>query len=120
MNPISPYSGVSFNGLGASIRPELPKPIQKPESVVGEIPSISKTGGKPEVGFENLLGTFVNEVNKKQMEALDTTQALLSGQNVPLHKAMLAMEEASVSFHLMLEVRNKLLEGYQELMRMQV
>jgi flagellar hook-basal body complex protein FliE len=45
---------------------------------------------------------------------------MLSGQNVPLHQVMIASEEASVSFQLMLEVRNKLLDGYQELMRMQV
>ena len=44
----------------------------------------------------------------------------LAGQNVPLHQAMIAMEEASVSFQLMVEVRNKLLESYQELMRMQI
>ena len=45
---------------------------------------------------------------------------LLSGQNIPLHRVMIAMEEASVAFQMMVEVRNKLLEGYQELMRMQV
>jgi flagellar hook-basal body complex protein FliE len=45
---------------------------------------------------------------------------VLSGENVPLHQAMIAMEEASVSFQLMVEVRNKLMESYQELMRMQI
>ena len=45
---------------------------------------------------------------------------MLSGENVPLHQVMIATEEASVSFQLMVEVRNKLLEAYQELMRMQV
>jgi flagellar hook-basal body complex protein FliE len=45
---------------------------------------------------------------------------LQSGQNVSLHQTMIAMEEASVSFQLMVEVRNKVLESYQELMRMQV
>jgi flagellar hook-basal body complex protein FliE len=44
----------------------------------------------------------------------------MAGGNVPLHKAMIAVEEASVSFQLMVEVRNKLLDSYQELMRMQV
>ena len=71
-------------------------------------------------GFDNLLGQFVREVNTKQLAAGDATTGVLSGQNVPLHQAMIAMEEASVSFQLMVEVRNKLLEGYQELMRMQV
>jgi flagellar hook-basal body complex protein FliE len=45
---------------------------------------------------------------------------LLSGKNVSLHQTMISMEEASVSFQLMVEVRNRLLDSYQELMRMQV
>jgi flagellar hook-basal body complex protein FliE len=46
--------------------------------------------------------------------------ALQGGQNVPLHQAVVAMEEANVSFQLMVEVRNRMLEAYQEIMRMQV
>jgi flagellar hook-basal body complex protein FliE len=45
---------------------------------------------------------------------------LQAGKPVTLHQAMITMEEASVSFQLMAEVRNRLLESYQELMRMQV
>lgn len=71
-------------------------------------------------GFGNVLDNFVNQVNDKQLQATESVTGLLAGQNVPLHQAMIAMEEASVSFQLMVEVRNKLLEGYQELMRMQV
>jgi flagellar hook-basal body complex protein FliE len=70
--------------------------------------------------FSNTLGKLVDEVNLKQIEARESVNALLSGQNVPLHQTMIAMEEASVSFQLMVEVRNKLLESYQELMRMQI
>ena len=70
--------------------------------------------------FENMLGTFVRDVNAKQIDSSNTVGALLRGENVPLHQAMVSMEEASVSFQLMVEVRNKLLEGYQELLRMQI
>lgn len=77
----------------------------------------SQAGGG---SFSNVLGQFVNEVNSKQVAAGDAVTGLLSGQNVSLHQAMIAMEEANVSFQLMIEVRNKLLESYQELMRMQV
>ncbi|MEI6565930.1 MAG: flagellar hook-basal body complex protein FliE, partial [Verrucomicrobiota bacterium] len=59
-------------------------------------------------------------VNAKQSTASQTVQDLQAGNNVSLHQAMIAMEEASVSFQLMVEVRNRLLESYQELMRMQV
>lgn len=70
--------------------------------------------------FQNLLGNFVNEVSAQQNAAGDAVSGLLSGKNVSLHQAMISMEEASVSFQMMVEVRNKLLDSYQELMRMQV
>ena len=70
--------------------------------------------------FSSLLGRMVSEVNAKQSIAGQAVAGLQSGQPVTLHQAMISMEEASVSFQLMVEVRNKLLESYQELMRMQV
>ncbi len=76
----------------------------------------TQTGGS----FSNLLGNFVGEVNDKQAAASDAITGLMSGQNVSLHQAMISMEEANVSFQMMVEVRNKLLDSYQELMRMQV
>ena len=70
--------------------------------------------------FQNMLGGFIQEVSDKQAAASDAVTGLLSGKNVSLHQAMISMEEASVSFQLMVEVRNRLLDSYQELMRMQV
>jgi flagellar hook-basal body complex protein FliE len=70
--------------------------------------------------FDSLLGEFVSEVNAKQVASSDATRALLGGEKIPLHRVMIAAEEASVSFQLMVEVRNKVLESYQELMRMQI
>jgi len=70
--------------------------------------------------FENLLGNLVSDVSQKQAAANNSANALLSGQNVSLHQTMISMEEANLSFQMMLEVRNKLLDSYQELMRMQV
>jgi flagellar hook-basal body complex protein FliE len=124
MNPISLNSGV-YSPF-ANMRPELP--TRKPADLIDgqsndlaspSLPSTGASGVQP-TGFDNLLGNFVKEVNGKQMAAGDSVTGLLSGQNVSLHEAMISMEEASVSFQLMVEVRNKLLEGYQELMRMQV
>ena len=72
------------------------------------------------VSFGDVLNQFVNEVNDKQIASGQAVNDLLSGKEIPLHQAMIAMQEAGVAFQLMVEVRNKLLEGYQELMRMQV
>ena len=70
--------------------------------------------------FQGVLGQMINEVSAKQAEAGQAVRGVMSGSGVPLHQAMIAVEEASVSFQLMVEVRNRLLESYQELMRMQV
>jgi flagellar hook-basal body complex protein FliE len=70
--------------------------------------------------FSSLLGKLVSEVNAQQQSSTQSVNALQSGANVPLHQAVISMEEASVSFSLMVEVRNRLLESYQEVMRMQM
>ncbi len=67
-----------------------------------------------------MLGNFVGDVAQKQAAATDAVTGLLSGKNVSLHQAMISMEEANVSFQMMVEVRNRLLDSYQELMRMQI
>ena len=72
------------------------------------------------VSFGDVLNQFVSEVNDKQIASGQAVNDLLSGKDISLHQAMIAMQEAGVAFQLMVEVRNKLLEGYQELMRMQV
>jgi flagellar hook-basal body complex protein FliE len=70
--------------------------------------------------FASMLGQFVSDVNAQQAASAQTVSALQSGENVPLHQAVIAMQEANVSFQLMVEVRNRLLDSYQEIMRMQV
>jgi flagellar hook-basal body complex protein FliE len=81
----------------------------------------SATGARPaDSSFSSVLGQMVQDVNAKQNIATQSLQDLQSGQNVSLHQTMIAMEEANVSFQLMVEVRNHLLDSYQEIMRMQV
>jgi flagellar hook-basal body complex protein FliE len=88
----------------------------------GASPTATSGIGNTETGgsFSNLLGNFVGEVNAQQGAAGDAISGLMSGKNVSLHQAMISMEEASVSFQMMVEVRNKMLDSYQELMRMQI
>lgn len=96
-----------------------------PASAMQELSNTSSSSlvnGPGEAGqsFATMLKNMVQETNQKQLAAGAAIQGLQSGQDVPLHQAMIASEEASVSFQLMVEVRNKMLESYQELMRMQV
>jgi len=82
--------------------------------------STQATGAVQGAGFGDVLNQFVGEVNEKQLASSQAVNDLLSGKDVPLHQAMIAMQEAGVAFQMMVEVRNKLLQGYQDLMRMQV
>jgi flagellar hook-basal body complex protein FliE len=70
--------------------------------------------------FGELLDGLVDQVTTKQAQAGDLTRRVLLGETDQLHRSVIAMQEASVAFSLMVEVRNKLVESYQELMRMQV
>lgn len=83
-------------------------------------PALSTPSAGGAASFSQMLGDFVGEVNAKSQAAGEAVGGLLAGQKVPLHQAVIAMEEAGVSFQLMVEVRNKLMEAYQELMRMQM
>ncbi len=73
-----------------------------------------------EASFGETLQHCLEEVNNLQQNADATTQRLLSGDLENVHQVMLAMEEANTSFQLMMEMRNKILEAYREVMRMQV
>jgi len=71
-------------------------------------------------GFGEMLDGLVGTTATKQSEAAELTKRVLLGESDQLHQSVIAMQEASVAFTLMVEVRNKLVESYQELMRMQV
>lgn len=71
-------------------------------------------------GFGSMLEGLVHSVDGKQTQAQELTRRVLLGESDQLHQSVIAMQEAGVAFGLMVEVRNKLVESYQELMRMQV
>ena len=71
-------------------------------------------------GFGKVFEQLVSSVNDKQNEAQSITRDVLLGKSDNLHQSMIAMQEAGVAFQLMVEVRNKVVESYQELMRMPV
>ena len=69
-------------------------------------------------------GKFFNElvakINELQVSSDQSIQQFATGENKNLHEVMIAMEKASISFQFMSQVRNKALDAYQEIMRMQV
>jgi flagellar hook-basal body complex protein FliE len=73
-----------------------------------------------EHSFNNLLTGIVSEVENQQKAADNAVNELHAGGAKNLHEAMIAMEQADISIRYMVQVRNKALEAYQEIMRMQV
>ena len=70
--------------------------------------------------FEDTLKGFLGDVNTMQNEADASIEKFAAGEVKDVHQVMAAVSEARTSFNLMLEIRNKTLDAYQELMRMQV
>jgi len=71
-------------------------------------------------GFGKVIGQLVDSVNNSQLSADRAIQNLVSGESQGLHEVMIAMEKSSISMQFLTQVRNKAVEAYQEVMRMQV
>ena len=123
MDPISGLGAAGVPNFAALRAQQAPAPKIATQELadLGSIGVAQPDRTAPAGGsFAEMLGNMVQEVNAKQAAAGQAVSGVLACENVPLHQAMIAMEEASVSFQLMVEVRNKLVESYQELMRMQI
>jgi flagellar hook-basal body complex protein FliE len=70
--------------------------------------------------FGDMLTNAINSLQRKEDTANQAVAKLAAGEDIELHQVMMAMQEADISFQLALQVRNKLMEAYQEVMRMQV
>ena len=79
-------------------------------------PAIQQMGDK----FGEALKTSIAEVNQAQISADRAAEQIAAGETKDLHGAMIKLEEADISLRLMVQVRNKAVEAYQEIMRMQV
>ena len=76
-----------------------------------------KTGSKT---FGDTMSEFIGSVNDSQKLAQQSAADVVQGKSDNIHEAMANLEEARMSFQLMLEVRNRLLDAYKEVERMQV
>jgi flagellar hook-basal body complex protein FliE len=73
-----------------------------------------------QTSFSDFLTKSINEVNSMQVKSDQMTAALAEGKNVQLQDVMIAAEKASVTMLATIEIRNKAVEAYQEMMRMQM
>lgn len=95
-------------------------------SGIPPIPEVTQTGSAGGAaasgtsGFLDSLKSAIGKVNDAQMDARQAVDALMTGETQDIHRTMVALQEADVSFQLMMQIRNKLVTAYEEIQRMQV
>ena len=92
-------------------------------NVGGELNPIKKSDvqktGESNVPFKDMLKGLVDQVDSLQKEADHSIEGLVTGETKNVHDVVMKLEEAGVAFELMMQVRTKLLDAYQQVMRMQ-
>ncbi len=76
--------------------------------------------GASKSDFGALLEKTVAEVERLQQEAAQAAEGMASGRTEGIHETMIALKKAELSFKMMMQVRNKIVKAYEEVMRMQV
>jgi flagellar hook-basal body complex protein FliE len=107
---------MSINSINRAI--PLPPPV----------PSVGSPGmpGMPEAGnvggssFKDLLIDSIREVNTMQQDAQTAVEQLSTGEEVNMAEVMTAVQKADMSFRLMLQMRNKLVQAYNEIRQIQI
>lgn len=76
-----------------------------------------KTNG---TSFSNVLSDAISKVNDSEVNANNKIESLIKGEDVEMHDVMLAMQESVLSLQALIEVRNKTVEAYQEISKLQL
>jgi flagellar hook-basal body complex protein FliE len=91
-------------------------PIQQAMETLAQRTSGATSGGT----FQGLLEGAINRVEDSRAQAESIAREFISGENVELHSVALATQRAELEFDLLLEIRNKAIAAYQEVMRAQL
>ncbi len=95
---------------------------QTPHASGGEISKTSigvPNGVSTATPFAGVINALMDQTSTLGKQASDAVNGLLSGQGVEIHDVMIAQQKASVAFELALQVRNKAVSAYQQMMGMQ-
>lgn len=91
--------------------------LNSPVAILREKELPRSEGGK---SFLQSLNETISKVDNLQKEADNSIKELAVGENKNIHQTMIAIEKAEISFKLMVQFRNKIIDAYQEIMRMQI
>ena len=89
------------------------------QSAYRQATAAPQEGGAQGSGFASRLQELVGEVDRLQDRTSDLQTRALQGEAVEVHDVLIASQESGLALTMMIEIRNKLVEAYQELMRMQ-
>lgn len=106
---------MTINELG---RNQYFKPIIQQRE--GDMMRLQQQEKQEGTSFAETIGGFVNNVDDLQKESNLQTQRFIAGEDVALHDVMIAGEKAKTSFSLLMELRNKALDLYREVIRIPV
>jgi flagellar hook-basal body complex protein FliE len=96
-------------------------PIRSPSfPAIGPLPSVKPPGAAAPSSFSDLLTAGVGTVEQATQNATNAAQRFLSGENEDLHTVAIAGQKAEITTELFLQLRNKAISAYQEIMRMQL
>jgi len=90
--------------------------VVAPSDIAGRLQP-GKNEGDP---FKQAMTSFMSDVNDSQSAADEALQNLVTGEADNVHDVVISMAKADLAFRMVLEIRNRLTESYQEIMRMQV
>jgi flagellar hook-basal body complex protein FliE len=117
--PINGADGSSLSLNGYYLRPVL---SYKADTIFGGDERLNKmlAGEEAGVSFADMLKAGLNEVNGLQLEADGLANAFAAGETDNIHAVLIAGEKADLALQFATAIRSKLLDAYQELMRMQI
>ncbi len=98
--------------------PLMNTPAILPQSIQSPVRNSSATSG--EVPFADMVKGLIKETDQQQIQAQDGVRQLITGEADSIHDVVLTTSRADLAFRLMMEIRNRLIASYQEVMRMQV
>jgi flagellar hook-basal body complex protein FliE len=90
--------------------------LSVPSGIIEKGKSISRD---PISDFKKALSQSMNDLNNQLIQADQSAQEMVMGEK-DIHQAMMALEQANISLRMMIQIRNKIIAAYEEIMRMQL
>ena len=102
----------------------VPVPAVDPAALLNQLAAVPQPAAEPQragaVSFAQILASGVDKVNERVIDADNLVRAFALDDSIPVHQVTYALSQAQMSLELMMQVRNRLADGYQQLMNMQL